>query len=174
MHNHQPENYVCPLCQIVKGEPTAKGPSEEAVILRTNLVTVFIAGKWWASNTGHVIIVPNQHVENIYELPDETGHAIFDMSKKVALALKKVYECDGVSTLQHNEPAGNQEVWHYHFHVVPRYTGDNFYGHIETTYWPTMIQKSLLADELRKVLCPKPQGSDNTAAVMQFQRRSTS
>src|SRR6185369_8041047 len=152
MYNHEPDGYICPLCQIVKGEPTAKGPSEEAVILRTDHITVFVAGKWCKTNTSHVIIVPNTNIENIYTLPDEIGHAISDMSKRVAIALKEVCECEGVSTLQHNELAGNQEVWHYHFHVVPRNTGDDFYHNIEKTYWPTMDEKRPLADKLRAFL----------------------
>jgi histidine triad (HIT) family protein len=45
----------------------------------------------------------------------------------IALAMKAVYSCDGVSTRQHNEPAGNQDVWHYHLHVTPRYEDDQFY-----------------------------------------------
>ena len=42
--------------------------------------------------------------------------------------MKAAYNCDGVSTRQHNEPAGNQDVWHYHLHVFPRYAGDNLYS----------------------------------------------
>ena len=38
-----------------------------------------------------------------------------------------VYDCDGVSTRQHNEPAGNQGVWQYHQHVFPRNKGDKLY-----------------------------------------------
>lgn len=41
--------------------------------------------------------------------------------------MKRVYGCDAVSTVQHNEPYGNQDVWHYHVHVFPRYDGDNLY-----------------------------------------------
>jgi hypothetical protein len=29
---------------------------------------------------------------------------------------------------QHNEPAGNQDLWHLHVHVFPRFEGDNLYG----------------------------------------------
>jgi len=46
---------------------------------------------------------------------------------EVAIALKKVYQCDGVSSRQHNEPSGDQDVWHYHLHVFPRYKDDNLY-----------------------------------------------
>jgi histidine triad (HIT) family protein len=56
--------------------------------------------------------------------------------------MKQVYDCDGVSTRQHNEPAGNQDVWHYHLHVTPRYHGDRFY---ETM----AIEKTLMLPEER-------------------------
>jgi len=45
----------------------------------------------------------------------------------MALALKGVYNCEGVSTRQHNEPAGDQDIWHYHVHITPRFTQDRFY-----------------------------------------------
>jgi histidine triad (HIT) family protein len=28
---------------------------------------------------------------------------------------------------QHNEPAGDQNIWHYHLHVIPRYQNDDFH-----------------------------------------------
>ena len=60
-------------------------------------------------------------------MPEEIGHQIFDFSKQAAIALKKAYGCHGTSIRQHNEPAGNQDVWHYHLHVFPRYEGDFLY-----------------------------------------------
>ena len=38
--------------------------------------------------------------------------------------MKRADSCDGVSTRQHSEPAGQQEVWHDHLHVLPRFEGD--------------------------------------------------
>ena len=149
MYNHRPENYICPLCQIAKGEVTDKGNQEPSVIWRDASVTVFIAGKWWRSNPGHVIVIPNAHIENIYDMPEEMGHTIFDASKKVAIALKETYKCDGVSTRQHNEPAGNQDVFHYHLHVFPRYEGDNLYINHNDTYWPTQEEKQSYVDKLK-------------------------
>lgn len=149
MYNHAPPDYVCPLCQIAAGLPTQKGSSEEDIIFRTDTLTTFIAGKWWRSNPGHVIIIPNQHIENLYDMPDEIGHAIFNASKQVAIALKDVYGCDGVSTRQHNEPAGNQDVWHYHLHIFPRYKGDNLYVNHEDNYWPTVEEKKPYVEKLK-------------------------
>ncbi len=152
MYNHEPENYICPLCQIAKGEDTQHGNQEESIIFRHDFITVFVAGKWWRSNPGHVIIIPNQHIENIYDMPKDLGHKIFDFSKKVAVALKETYKCDGISTRQHNEPAGNQDVWHYHLHIFPRFGGDNLYLNYKDTYWPTMEEKKPYADKLKSYL----------------------
>jgi len=152
MYNHSPEKYICPLCQIARGERTEKGDQEGAVILRDKIITVFIAGKWWKSNPGHVIIIPNEHIENIYDMPEEIGHKIFDFSKKVAIALKETYKCDGTSTRQHNEPAGNQDVFHFHLHVFPRHTGDNLYLNHKDTYWPTQEEKQLYVERLKNYL----------------------
>jgi histidine triad (HIT) family protein len=149
IHSHQPPDYDCPLCHIAKGEATDRGRHEQTVILRDPVITAFIAGKWWRSNPGHVLIIPNQHIENIYDLPEDIGHRIFDVSKQVALALKQSYECDGVSTRQHNEPAGNQDVWHFHLHVFPRYDGDNLYLRHADTYWPELDEKMRYADKLK-------------------------
>lgn len=41
--------------------------------------------------------------------------------------MKISYSCDGISTRQHNEPAGNQDVWHFHQHIFPRYDNDLLY-----------------------------------------------
>ena len=150
MYNHEPKDYVCPLCQIAKDQETEKGKQEPAVFYRDEFLTVFVAGKWWKTNPGHVIIIPNQHIENIYNMPVEIGHKIFDMSKKIAIALKETYKCDGTSTRQHNEPAGNQDVFHFHLHVFPRYEGDNLYVNYKNTYWPTNEEKKPYALKLRE------------------------
>ena len=149
MYNHAPKDYVCPLCQIAQGEATEKGNQEPSVIWRDESVTVFIAGKWFRSNPGHVVIIPNKHIENIYDIPEEMGHIIFDASKRIAIALKETYKCDGVSTRQHNEPAGNQDVFHYHSHVFPRYEGDNLYLNHEDTYWPVKDEKQPYVERLK-------------------------
>ena len=126
MFNHATEGYDCPFCHLVtRGETSASG--QEDVIYRDADVTAFMATKWWPNNTGHVLVVPNAHHENIYDLPPELGMPIQRVARDVALAMKAVYGCDGVSTRQHNEPHGNQDVWHYHVHVYPRYRDDGLY-----------------------------------------------
>jgi len=152
MYNHEPQDYVCPLCQISKGQLTEQGIREESVIFRDEFLTAFVSGKWWRSNKGHVIIVPNQHIENIFDLPEDLESKIFTLTKKVAIALKKAYKCDGISTRQHNEPGGNQDIWHYHLHVFPRYKDDNLYINHKDTFWPAIEEIRPYVDKLKAQL----------------------
>jgi histidine triad (HIT) family protein len=72
-------------------------------------------------------VIPRAHVENLYDVPNEVGHALWDLTPLVARTMRSVYDCDGTSTRQHNEPAGTQDVWHLHVHVFPRYPDDGLY-----------------------------------------------
>lgn len=74
-----------------------------------------------------MLVVSNEHYENLYDLPPELGTPIQRIIRDVALGFKATYDCTGVSTRQHNEPDGNQDVWHYHVHVFPRFRNDNLY-----------------------------------------------
>ncbi|MFB4159664.1 HIT family protein [Geomicrobium sp. JSM 1781026] len=103
------------------------GTKQKYIVYQDSNVTVFVASKWWPNNHGHVLVVPNEHYENLYELPVHLAGPIHYVTQLVAHAMKEAYGCDGISTRQHNEPASNQDVWHYHLHVYPRYKNDQLY-----------------------------------------------
>lgn len=128
MYNHADENYDCPFCRVVMGMDDRDGYTKQAdIFYRNEYLTAFIAVSWWPNNPGHALIVPNQHIENLYELPFETGGYILATAREIAIAFKEVYGCDGTSTRQHNEPDGYQDVFHYHMHVFPRWKNDYLY-----------------------------------------------
>jgi len=127
-YRHAPKNYICPFCLVVKGvENEHVETKKQDVFYKDKYITAFVSSCWWPKNPGYVIIIPNKHYENIYSIPDICLDKIHRFAKKVAIAFKKVYKCDGVSTRQHNEPAGDQDTFHFHFHVSPRYENDNLY-----------------------------------------------
>jgi len=99
--------------------------------------------------------VPNPHYENLCDLPLEYGAAVHTASKEVALAMKAAYGCHGVSTRQHNEPAGFQEVWHYHLHVFPRWEGDDLYLLSPHRRDTTLEERLPYARKLREFLAQK-------------------
>ena len=146
MYNHEPPGYVCPFCRIVSGEDTDLVGADH-VVERTPTTVTFISPKWWAKNPGAVLVVPAAHHENIYDLPATLGADLHVAVRNAALAMKHAYRCDGTSTRQHNEPAGYQDVWHYHVHVFPRYVDDNLYGSSST--WTGRAEMASMANLLR-------------------------
>ncbi|MFF0612731.1 HIT family protein [Nocardia tengchongensis] len=148
MHNHEPAGYDCPFCfLLVGGETPLDSPRD--IVLRTDQATAFTASRWWPNNHGHVLVIPNAHHENLYDLPPEYGHAVHDVVRAIAIAMRATYACSGVSTRQHNEPPGGQDVWHYHVHVFPRYDGDNLYGSRPLPEHATGEQRWICTDKLR-------------------------
>ena len=123
MYNHAPEDYDCIFCRIVREIADGRNTF---FIFQNKTVSTFMSLHDMPNNPGHVLVIPNAHYENIYDLPVALGADIHACAKEIAFAMKAVYHCDGVSLRQHNEPAGGQDVWHYHLHVFPRYVGDNF------------------------------------------------
>ena len=127
MTKHAPQNYSCPICLGVQGVESDQTHLKQAdLVFRDELVSAWINSFWIGENKGHVIIVPNEHFESLYDLPVIVGHRIFEVSKKISVALKDAYHCDGITLRQNNEPAGDQHAFHYHLHVFPRYNNDNF------------------------------------------------
>lgn len=126
---HAPPDYICPFCLLLQGIENEHVYSVQADILyRDARVTAFMSSHQVATCPGNVLVIPNQHFENLYELPVDLAGNLQRVVKAVALAQKAAFGCEGVSTRQHNEPAGYQDVWHYHIHVTPRYHGDGLYG----------------------------------------------
>lgn len=150
MYNHEPINYVCPFCLAVKGIENEKVQTKQAdIFYKDDKVMAFIASSGWENNRGHVIIITQEHYENIYDLPDELNHKVSDLVKKVAVALKEVYKCPGITVRQHNEPEGGQDVWHYHSHVFPRYTNDRLYELINDRKFNPPEERKVYADKLK-------------------------
>lgn len=132
IQSHAPEGYVCPFCGLVNGDvadPNNRCALSDLIYQDDDLI-VFSAADGFGPNAGHVMICPTKHYEALYDLPDHVLMRISLMVREVAFAMKRAWNPEGISTRQHNEPSGNQHVWHYHLHVFPRYAGDMLYRHL--------------------------------------------
>jgi len=157
MYNHAPKDYICPFCLITNGIENEHIYTKQAdIVYKDDYVTAFISACWWKNNKGHIIIIPNSHFENIYDLPSKLSTKIHQLERKIAIAFKEIYKCDGVSSRQHNEPCGSQDVWHYHLHVFPRYKDDNLYLTLRETSEPH--ERLEYAEKLRKYFNEKTTG----------------
>ena len=128
MYNHAPPDYVCTFCLLIQGRESTQTQLKQTDIVFQNAdITALIATRKYPNNPGHVLIIPNEHFENIYDLPLEISAKIHSLSREIALTMKSEYRYDGIMLRQHNEPAGDQNIWHYHLHVIPRYLNDNLH-----------------------------------------------
>src|SRR5688572_26811882 len=98
LYSHAPSDYVCPLCRIAGRDANSSTPltTEEDVFHHDDLVTAFVAAAWWDNNPGHAIVIPNEHFENIFDLPVRLATEIHRVARDIAIAFKTVYGCDGV------------------------------------------------------------------------------
>lgn len=135
MFTHAPPDYACPFC-AVQSQPDSGGWLRNRMgwVFEEGSVFCIVPTHYWGVTKGNCLIMPKAHIENIYVMDEEIGVDLVRATKRLAFAMKEALSCDGVSTRQHNEPAGNQDVWHYHQHVFPRFEGDNLYGSPKLRY----------------------------------------
>jgi histidine triad (HIT) family protein len=126
--SNAPKDYKCPICAGINDTSSPDTLiTDTDFVYEDDLVAVIINTFFMGTkNSGNVIVIPKQHYESIYTLPDEVGHRVFEVSKKIAIAMKNAYKCDGIKVIQNNEPAADQHAFHYHLHVYPRYSNDGF------------------------------------------------
>ena len=106
----------CIFCKIVSGEI----PSHKVYEDNWSLAFLDIA----PSSYGHTLVIPKDHFENIYTLPDETLARLALSAKKVAVAVKNATLCDGVNLIMNNEKNAGQIIFHAHIHIIPRKEND--------------------------------------------------
>ncbi len=76
---------------------------------------------------GHTLVIPREHCADIFDLTHEAGCAVMAMAARVARALKGQLAPDGMNLLQSNGRPAGQTVFHFHFHVVPRWADDRLF-----------------------------------------------
>src|SRR4051794_27560527 len=102
----------CIFCRIIARQAPAY------VIHEDDRVIVFL------SLENHPLVVPKAHIPDIYTVDDDTASAVMQTAARVARAVKAGLRCDGVYLTQANESAAEQDVFHFHLHVYPRWHGD--------------------------------------------------
>ena len=73
---------------------------------------------------GHLLVIPKTPCRNMLDASHEQISAVMATVQRLSHAVMKAFDADGVTIQQFNEAAGGQEVFHLHFHVLPRKEGD--------------------------------------------------
>ncbi|HLL27309.1 MAG TPA: HIT family protein [Xanthobacteraceae bacterium] len=112
MPAYEPDNI---FAKIVKGDlPAYKIYEDDKVIAFLDIMP---------RAPGHALVIPKNGARNLLDVSPEDLTHVIKVAQKVAQASMKVFDADGVTLQQFNEPAGGQVIFHLHVHVIPRKTG---------------------------------------------------
>ncbi len=70
---------------------------------------------------GHCLVIPKTPCRNILDASETQLAAVMRTVQKVSRAVMVAFEATGVTVQQFNEADGGQEVFHLHFHILPRH-----------------------------------------------------
>ena len=95
---------------------------------------------------GHLLVIPKQHGQDIFSTSDEALAAVMKTIKKMSCLVKEKLGASGVNILNASGKDAEQTVFHIHFHIIPRYTGDGL------KVWPKFPRPDVDKKELVKRL----------------------
>jgi histidine triad (HIT) family protein len=135
----------CVFCRIAAGElPAARVYEDELTFAFMDIGQV---------NPGHVLVASKRHAATLLDLTDAEAGVALQAARRIGLAVKAAFDPPGLMLLQANGREGEQTVFHFHLHIVPRHAGDGM-----TLGWPhrNPTPEALQADaaRLRAVLKP--------------------
>ncbi len=131
----------CPFCRIINNN------TEAQVLFETERCVAFLDIN--PINLGHALIVSREHFKDFSELPAETLNDIAHALQVVSNAIIESVKPDGFNIFNNNGPAAGQSVFHFHFHVVPRFEGDGLKVKPKLREYASSGQMSEYADRIR-------------------------
>jgi histidine triad (HIT) family protein len=105
----------CIFCKIARKEAPAN------VVYEDDKVIAFMSIQ--PINVGHTLVVPKKHYDNVYEITEEEVAYLYRIVKKVAHAVKKAVNAEGIRIVQNNGAAAGQVIFHLHAHIIPMRQG---------------------------------------------------
>ena len=136
----------CILCDIVRGD------AEGSFVYRDDVVSAFLDIK--PVNPGHLLMIPNEHVQLIRDVPAGVRQLLFEFAIRIGEALRAAERADGFDLFLADGEAAGQETPHAHVHVIPRFKGDGFT--IDARAWkepqPSRAELDQLAEEISSAM----------------------
>lgn len=148
----------CVFCLSAKN-----GPSVESLCVYQSKFSQIVLNKF-PYNTGHVLVLPLNHVGQIFDMSEEAFNDLHKTLRLAMEAIQQIYNPNGFNTgMNHGASAGAGIPDHLHYHIVPRWNGDlNFFPLIAETKLviETVEQSYEHFEKYFKKLSPKKKKGD--------------
>ena len=142
----------CEFCRIIRGETAAEVLFKSAhalAILDINPI-----------HYGHVLVMPLRHYATFLEVPGDELSGLINAVKTVSQAVVRSLRPPGFNIFSNNGKAAGQSVFHFHFHITPRYDDDNIrfvltlkkYGGDDMLQYANLIRTAIQTDPIHELL----------------------
>jgi histidine triad (HIT) family protein len=134
----------CILCKIVAGtSPVSLIYQDENIMVFPDLYPI---------NPGHLLIIPKAHVTSMVDLEPEIAADMMKMAIRLDKAIRKShFQCQGVNIFIADGEAAGQDVFHFHLHVIPRFSGDGFGFKYDKSKHFLKMERATLNDAAKEI-----------------------
>ncbi len=73
---------------------------------------------------GHTLVIPKEETRSVLSADEKVITKVNAVAQKIAKDMINIFDAKGVNILTNAESVAGQTVFHYHVHVIPRYTED--------------------------------------------------
>jgi histidine triad (HIT) family protein len=133
------EKKSCTFCEIVNGRLPAD------VVYENDNIICFLPKE--IEVYGHTVVVPKEHFADLYDIPDKILDELIRACKKITLSYKDKINATGMNLMHASGKDGEQSVFHFHIHLLPRFSNDNLHT------WPKLpkidVDRKELLSKLR-------------------------
>jgi histidine triad (HIT) family protein len=106
----------CVFCKIVAGElPSSIVDEDERTISFMDISP---------ATPGHALVIPRAHTRDLLSIDAADLQAVILSAQRLAARSKERLHADGVNLINSCGARAWQTVFHFHIHVIPRYSGD--------------------------------------------------
>jgi histidine triad (HIT) family protein len=129
----------CIFCKIIAGElPSHRVYEDERTVAFMDIAP---------GNPGHLLVVPRVHAKDIREIDPADLAAVAQSAQRMVELVSERLSADGVNVINSCGAAAWQTVFHLHFHVIPRYSGDS----LALPWTPTAADPDAIAQVAEKL-----------------------
>ena len=75
-------------------------------------------------NFGHALVIPKNHYENFISVPASVLNELIEVTQHLSKFIKEGLKADGFNIIVNNGAAAGQTIYHFHFHIIPRFNKD--------------------------------------------------
>jgi len=132
----------CIFCNIIDKK------AEAEIIFEDENIIAFLDIR--PINYGHALVVSKKHYDNILTVPPVELAEIMMVTQFIAGAVKRSVKADGFNVISNNGDPAGQTVYHFHFHIIPRFAEDFTFKPRTKNYSPGAMNE--FGDTIRSVI----------------------